>query len=87
MTGFKTHGIILLAALLLVVVVFSAIQYGRNSCSSPVSMIELTQPAYMTPRYIAISDPNQKTVSIVMISNQGGTAEVIAVTPYSKITR
>lgn len=101
MAHFKTLGIVLLTILLLVAVIFGAVQYGRSSKSSPVcpvSMIELSRSSdEVGPKWIAIADPNKGTVSIVEVSKYtietSGTvtseasASIIAMTPYSEITK
>jgi len=68
--------------------IFGAIMYGRSTtvpAPAPVSMIELAQPdSQISPKWIAIADPNTKTVSLLHAGVGGGNAQLdlIDVKPY-----
>jgi hypothetical protein len=90
MTGFGAPVITVLALLLLGAALFGAVQYGRNRNPSPVSTIELSQPLDQTsPKWIAVTDPDQKTVSIIMvqIGDANATATLASVTSYSETAK
>ncbi|MHB1460247.1 MAG: hypothetical protein ACYC1M_03070 [Armatimonadota bacterium] len=88
MLRYNNKTIIYAVVLLQVVLIMYAYQYGLSRSVKPaaVSMIELSQPAnQISPKWIAIADPNQKTVSIVMVGvGEKFSTHVMAITPYDK---
>lgn len=80
---------IVAVVILQITVVVYAVMYGRHSATAPVSMIELSQPgSQISPKWIAIADPNQKTVSVVMVGiGEKISTSVFTVTPYNELSK
>ncbi len=89
MLRYNSKTIIYAVVLLQVVLIMYTYQYGLSRSIKPaaVSMVELSQPADKlgSTRWLAIADPNQKTVSIVTVEvGIPSSARVEAIKPYDK---
>ncbi len=92
MLRYNNRTIIYAVVVLQVVLIMYAYQYGLSRSVKPasVNMIELSQPADKlgSTRWLAIADPNQKTVSIVTVEvGIPSSARVEAIKPYDRLEK